>query len=76
MGDDSITSGVRQKLEQDLNYLRALMTKMLTFNEESLNLYENSMQNSIDEVKTYFNETDLIQMHQKTKDAFVIQVCV
>ncbi|XP_055309634.1 uncharacterized protein LOC129573272 isoform X2 [Sitodiplosis mosellana] len=73
MGDDGISSGTRRKLERNLDDLQSLLNKMLTFNDESLNFYMSSMQTSIDQVKIYFNETELMQLHQKTKNASVAQ---
>lgn len=74
MGDDLISNRSLQKLERNLDDLQSLVSKMLTFIGDSLNAYMNSMQKSIDQTKIYFNETDLMELLQTTKNASVAQV--
>ena len=76
MGDDLISNRALQKLERNLDDLQSLVNKMLTFIGDSLNAYMNSMQKSIDQTKTYFNETDLMELHQKTKNGSIAEVCI
>lgn len=74
MGDDLISNLALQRLERDLGDLESLVNKMLTFVGDSLNSYMNSMQKSIDQVTTYLNDTDLMKLHQTTKNASVAEV--
>lgn len=74
MGDDVISDGARQKLQQDLNDLRSLLDKMWEFHEESLNAYAESMRKSIDHITNYYNETELMQLHQTTRNTSIEQV--
>ena len=76
MGDDLISNRALQKLERNLDDLQSLVNKMLTFIGDSLNAYMNSMQKSIDQTKTYFNEMDLMELHQTTKNGSIAEVCI
>lgn len=69
-----ISNDARRTLEQDLDDLLLLIKEMLTFNEQSMNLYMNSMKKSIDQVQIHFNDTEIIQLHQNTKNSSVEKV--
>lgn len=74
MGDAKISTNFREKLDDDLTELGSLLQKMLKFNSYSIQLYNEFMQKSIEQVKTYFNETELMKLHQRSINDSLAQV--
>lgn len=74
MGDDDISRDFRQKLDRDIENFHFALNSTLNFYNESLNLYSDSMQESLDEHETFFQSTQLMEIHQKTMKNSISQV--
>lgn len=70
----NMSNGSRVKLESNLIDLRMLIEQMIKFNEQSERSYSDAMQKSINQIQTYFNETEFMQLHQTTKNNSMNQV--
>lgn len=75
MGDDIINQGARQKLDSDINILSDALRKTMDSYSQTLQHYVDSMQRSLNE-NQYFNQGDLIKLHQNTKNTAISQVCL
>lgn len=67
MGNDEISYIVREKLLQSLDNSRSSLVNMTESYDDCLTQYQSSMQNAIKEAELYFNHTDLVKIHQKSK---------
>lgn len=74
MGDDDISRDFRQKLDRDVENFHFALNSTLNFYNESLNLYSDSMQKSLDEHETFFKSTQLMELNEETKKIAVSQV--
>ncbi|XP_055319310.1 atlastin-like [Sitodiplosis mosellana] len=71
MGGSDISGDVRVKLEYELDDYHLKLMKMAELFSESLNIYTNSMRESIGRVNPYFDESGLIRTHQDAKQRAV-----
>lgn len=68
MGDDRISNVEREKFERWIdNYVHELNETFILY-KDCVDLYENSMNKSMEEDMMYFNETDLIEYHVDAKN--------
>lgn len=74
MGNDEISNSFREKLGQGLDEVQMKIDRMLNFFRDSLNIYSNLMQNSLNNVYSYADEKALIKMHQNAKNEAIAQV--
>lgn len=75
MGDDIINQGACQKLDSDINILSDALRKTMDSYSQTSQHYVDSMQRSMNE-NQYFNQGDLIKLHQNTKNTAISQVCL
>lgn len=76
-GDEEIVNSLRKELEKSLHDYSDRLDKNFIFYTESLRLYSESIQKSIDSNQPYVNETDLMHLHEKVKTETMTQVqCV
>lgn len=74
MGNDEISYTSREKLTQSLDSYRSILMNMTESYNQCLAQYRTSMQNAFQENKLYFNHTDLVKIHQKSKRDALSQV--
>ena len=74
MGDAEISGDLRVKLERELDDYNLTLIKMAELFSESLDIYSNSMRESIGRVDSYFDESELIKTHQDAKREAVARV--
>lgn len=74
MGDDRISNVEREKFERWIdNYVHELNETFILY-KDCVDLYENSMNKSMEEDMMYFNETDLIEYHVDAKNESLSKV--
>lgn len=73
MGDDEICKGAHDKLAQNIDNFHLTLSKTLEMYNECESHYENSMQSALDRVE-YFHQSDLMKLHQNTKNTAISQV--
>lgn len=76
MGDAVISGEPHVKLEHELDEYHSTLTKMAELFTESLDIYSNSMRESIGKVDSFFDESGLIRTHQDAKQRAVARVSV
>lgn len=76
VGNENISATFQKKLERNLIDLRLLLDQMLKFNQNSIQHYMEFMQKSFDQVKTYFNATELTKLHQRYENDSLTQVSI
>lgn len=74
MGDDEIYKHVYEKLTQNMDKFDLTLSKTLEAYIDCQNRYKNSMQNSLDQIE-YFNQGDLVKLHQNLKNEAISEVC-
>lgn len=74
MGNAEISGELRVKFEHELDDYHSTLMKMAELFSESLEIYPNSMRESIGKVNPYFDEGGLIRTHQDAKKRAVAKV--
>lgn len=74
MGDGDISNGFRENLDHELNEFHTVLIKITELYSECRDFYTNSMQESLNQAEIYFNEIDLIKLHQGTKQTAIDKV--
>lgn len=72
MGDNEISNNYRSEIEHELSEIKLL--QMLANVEQLENRYNVLMRNRISSHDSYFNSTDLSELHQKERTKAVTQV--
>lgn len=74
MGDGDISNGFRENLDHELHEFYTVLIKLAELYSECRDFYTNSMQESLNQAEIYFNEIDLIKLHQGTKQTAIDKV--
>lgn len=74
MGDDDIAKVSRAQLDNDIGDLRSSINKTFCFYNKFVKIYNISMEQSLDEVKTYFKPAQMTEIHERTKRSVISQV--
>lgn len=74
MGDDGISERFRAELELELDQFHTNLTNTSKSWDKLLIQFSNSMQQSMDDVQTYFEPNELEDLHDTTKNYIMDQV--
>lgn len=74
MGDDRISNVQRAKFERWIDDFVHELNETFILYKDCVDLYENSMNKSMEEDMMYFNETDLIEFHMDAKNESLSKV--
>lgn len=74
LGDQEASTNFRKKLDQDLNNFYSKLISVSESYNKCLNIYVDSMKKSFNGTKSFFDQVDLIKMHQQTKKEILAKV--
>lgn len=74
MGSGEYSDGFREKLNRDLITMELALLGIWESHDKCFRKYTSLMKGSLEAVSSYLNETELTNLHRKSKDETLTQV--